>query len=94
MRHGHAIIARAMAPIAIDPSTRRNATTWVGRGLLFVAIVFLLEHARPLLLPVTIAIVFTFVLAAPVRALQRAAFTSTSARRSSSARCSASPSCC
>lgn len=61
-----------MAPIAIDPSTRRNATTWLGRGLLFVAIVFLLEHARPLLLPVTIAIVFTFVLAAPVRALRRA----------------------
>ena len=37
-----------------------------------LATVFLLEHARPLLLPVAIAIVFTFVLAAPVRALQRA----------------------
>ncbi|MEO5843436.1 MAG: AI-2E family transporter [Caldimonas sp.] len=61
-----------MAPIAIDPSSRRNATTWLGRGLLFVAVVFLLEHARPLLLPVAIAIVFTFVLAAPVRALRRA----------------------
>ncbi|MDQ6638716.1 MAG: AI-2E family transporter [Pseudomonadota bacterium] len=61
-----------MAPIAIDPSARRNATTWLGRGLLFVAIVFLLEHARPLLLPIAIAIVFTFVLAAPVRALRRA----------------------
>jgi predicted PurR-regulated permease PerM len=72
--NGHAIIARAMAPIpiAIDPSTRRIATTWVARGLLFVATVFLLEHARPLLLPVAIAVVFTFVLAAPVRALQRA----------------------
>jgi predicted PurR-regulated permease PerM len=33
--------------------------------------VLLLEHARPLLLPVTIAIVFTFVLSAPVRMLQR-----------------------
>jgi predicted PurR-regulated permease PerM len=72
--NGHAIIARAMAstPIAIDPATRRSATNWVGRGLLFVATVFLLEHARPLLLPIAIAIVFTFVLAAPVRALQRA----------------------
>ena len=72
--NGHAIIARAMAPIPIeiDPSARRSATTWVGRGLLFIATVFLLEHARPLLLPVAIAIVFTFVLAAPVRALQRA----------------------
>ncbi len=61
-----------MAPTAIDPAARRSATTWLGRGLLFVAIVFLLEHARPLLLPVAIAIVFTFVLAAPVRALRRA----------------------
>ena len=60
-----------MAPIAIDPAARRPATTWLARGLLSVAVVFLLEHARPLLLPVTIAIVFTFVLAGPVRALQR-----------------------
>jgi len=48
------------------------ASPWLGRGLLFVAIVLLLEHARPLLLPVTIAIVFTFVLSAPVRMLGRA----------------------
>jgi predicted PurR-regulated permease PerM len=66
------MIGRTLAPIAIDPAARRVATTWLGRGLLFVATVLLLEHARPLLLPVTIAIVFTFVLAAPVRALQRA----------------------
>jgi len=44
---------------------------WLGGGLLFIATVLLLEHARPLLLPVTIAIVFTFVLSAPVRMLQR-----------------------
>jgi len=61
-----------VAPLPIDPATRRSATTWLGRALLFVAVVLLLEHARPLLLPVTIAIVFTFVLSAPVRALQRA----------------------
>lgn len=48
------------------------ASPWLARGLLFVAIVLLLEHARPLLLPVTIAIVFTFVLSAPVRMLGRA----------------------
>ncbi len=60
-----------MAPIAIDPTARRTATTWLGRGLLFVATVLLLEHARPLLLPVVIAVVFTFVLATPVRALRR-----------------------
>ena len=59
-----------MAPPAID-SGARPATTWLGRGLLFVAVVFLLEHARPLLLPIAVAVVFTFVLAAPVRALKR-----------------------
>ncbi len=60
-----------MPPLGIEPTARAGATTWLGRGLLFVATVFLLEHARPLLLPVAIAIVFTFVLAGPVRALQR-----------------------
>lgn len=66
------MIGRTLAPIPIDPAARRVSTTWLGRGLLFVATVLLLEHARPLLLPVTIAIVFTFVLAAPVQALRRA----------------------
>jgi len=66
------MIGRTLAPIKIDPAARRAPTTWLGRGLLFVAAVLLLEHARPLLLPVTIAIVFTFVLSTPVRALQRA----------------------
>ncbi|MEO8835781.1 MAG: AI-2E family transporter, partial [Caldimonas sp.] len=61
-----------MAPTPLDSSARRSPTAWLGRGLLFVAVVLLLEHARPLLLPVTIAVVFTFVLAAPVRALRRA----------------------
>jgi predicted PurR-regulated permease PerM len=60
-----------MAPPATDSAARPFATTWLARGLLFVAVVFLLEHARPLLLPVAIAVVFTFVLASPVRALQR-----------------------
>lgn len=49
-----------------------TGSVWVGRGLLFVALVFLFREARPLLLPVTLAIVFTFVLAAPVRAMRRA----------------------
>ena len=56
-------------------SSSHPALPWLGRGLLFVAVVLLLEHARPLLLPVTIAIVFTFVLSAPVRMLQRAGIT-------------------
>ncbi|HEY4957956.1 MAG TPA: AI-2E family transporter [Caldimonas sp.] len=61
-----------MAPLPLETGSRRAAASWLGRGLLFVAVLLLLEHARPVLLPVTIAIVFTFVLSAPVRALQRA----------------------
>src|SRR5687768_13705856 len=53
------------------PEPRTAIEPWVGRGLLFVALVLLLEHARPVLLPIAIAIVFAFVLAQPVRALRR-----------------------
>jgi predicted PurR-regulated permease PerM len=58
----------------LDPRTERSspAVLWIGSGLLSIAAVLLLEQARPLLLPVAIALVFTFVLAAPVRALRRA----------------------
>ena len=66
------MIRRTLAATPIHPAARAVASTWWGRGVLLVAVVLLLEHARPLLLPVAIAIVFTFVLAAPVRALQRA----------------------
>ena len=66
------MIGRTLAPIPIHPAARAVAITWWGRGIFFVAALLLLEHARPLLLPVTIAIVFTFVLSTPVRALQRA----------------------
>jgi predicted PurR-regulated permease PerM len=61
--------ASTLSPPSSSPP--RPATPWLGRGLLFIGAVLLLEHARPLLLPVTIAIVFTFVLSAPVRALRR-----------------------
>jgi predicted PurR-regulated permease PerM len=44
---------------------------WVGRGLLAVAIVFLLKEAQPLLLPVVSAVVLTFVLSPAVRWLRR-----------------------
>lgn len=50
---------------------RHSISPWAGRALVFVAVVFLLVAARPVLLPIAIAIVFTFVLAAPVRALRR-----------------------
>jgi predicted PurR-regulated permease PerM len=64
----HAIIAATLDP---RPEPSSPAVPWIGGCLLFVATIFLLEQGRPLLLPVAIAIVFTFVLAAPVRALRR-----------------------
>jgi predicted PurR-regulated permease PerM len=49
-----------------------HAERWVGRGLLLVALLFLLQQAQPFLLPVVAALVLAFVLAPAVRALQRA----------------------
>ncbi len=66
----HAIIRRTLTPT--PDRTPSTVPAWIGGCLLAVAVVLLLEHARPLLLPVTVAIVFTFVLSAPVRALRRA----------------------
>lgn len=45
---------------------------WVGVSLLVIALVFLLEHAKPLLLPIVVAVILTFLLAGPVRRLRRA----------------------
>ena len=56
-------------PMNVDD--RRPSPPWVGYALVFVAIVFVLVAARPVLLPIAIAIVFTFVLSAPVRSLRR-----------------------
>ncbi len=56
----------------VEPEPPRALPSWVGRSLLFVAVVLLLEQGRPFFVPVAIAIVFTFALAAPVRALRRA----------------------
>jgi len=53
------------------PAAARPVSTWVARALLAVAVIFLLENAKPLMLPVVIAVAFTFVLAAPVRWLRR-----------------------
>ena len=49
----------------------RPHSTWVARALLAVGVVFLLENAKPLMLPIVIAVAFTFVLATPVRWLRR-----------------------
>ena len=53
------------------PAAPRPGSAWVARALLAVAVVFLLENAKPLMLPVVIAVAFTFVLATPVRWLRR-----------------------
>lgn len=50
---------------------RISSERWVGRGVLGVALLFLLQQAKPLLLPVVVAVVFAFVLAPAVRALRR-----------------------
>lgn len=44
---------------------------WVGKGLFWIALVFLIKLGQPLLLPIVIAVVLTFVLATPVRLLRR-----------------------
>lgn len=45
---------------------------WAAKGLLAVALVFLLRAAELLLVPVVAAVVLTFVLVRPLRALRRA----------------------
>ena len=58
----------------MNPGTQARegvAPAWIGRALLAVAIVFLLENAKPLMLPVVVALAFTFVLAGPVRWLRQ-----------------------
>ena len=42
-------------------ASSRPHSTWVARALLAVAVVFLLENAKPLMLPIVIAVAFTFV---------------------------------
>ena len=56
----------------MTPETPAPArSSWAVRALLVVAVVFLLENAKPLLLPVVIALAFAFVLSGPVRWLRR-----------------------
>jgi predicted PurR-regulated permease PerM len=67
-----------MAIVQTPPSTvaaarpRLPASSWALRALVVVAVVFLLQAAKPLLLPVLIAVALTFVLSLPVRMLRRA----------------------
>jgi predicted PurR-regulated permease PerM len=50
---------------------RLPASSWALRSLVAVAVVLLLQQAKPFLLPVLIAVVLTFLLATPVRWLRR-----------------------
>jgi predicted PurR-regulated permease PerM len=45
--------------------------TWVGKALLAIALLFLLQAAEAILLPLAVAILLTFLLFGPVRALTR-----------------------
>ncbi|WP_280156221.1 AI-2E family transporter [Piscinibacter sp. XHJ-5] len=65
-----------MTAISKPPSTpatgpRLPASSWALRALVGVAVVFLLQAAKPLLLPVLLAVALTFMLSAPVRGLRR-----------------------
>jgi predicted PurR-regulated permease PerM len=61
---GHAAEGAATAP-------KTPSAPWALRGVLLISIVFLLQLAKPLLLPVVIAVAFTFVLSSSVRWLRR-----------------------
>ncbi|AKJ30584.1 AI-2E family transporter [Caldimonas brevitalea] len=59
-------------PFPATPRSGGGVPRWVGVALLAIALVFLLKAAKTVALPVTVAVMLTFVLAAPVRSLQRA----------------------
>lgn len=54
-----------------SPSFARTAAPRALKGLFFVALVFLLKAAQALLIPVLVAVIFTFVLSPAVRLLSR-----------------------
>jgi len=63
----------APRPDAADAARTAAAgiPSWVGKALLAIALVFLLQAAKPVLLPLTVALLLTFLLFGPVRALTR-----------------------
>ena len=64
-----AAVTEACGPVV--PAPRPPAASWALRIVAGIAVVFLLQFARPLLLPIVVAVAFTFVLAEPVRRLRR-----------------------
>jgi predicted PurR-regulated permease PerM len=55
----------------MTPTPLRRPLGWAVKGLFWIALVFFVKAAQPLLLPIVIAVVLTFVLATPVRLLRR-----------------------
>ncbi len=54
-----------------DPSPPAGMPGWVGKGLFAIAALFLLQAAQPVLMPLAVALLLTFLLFGPVRALTR-----------------------
>jgi hypothetical protein len=82
--HGHrqqTVAVRHHHPLAKSRlAVHVPASSWALRALVVVAIVFLLQAAKPLLLPVLIAVALTFVLAIPCARCAAWAFRRRSAR--------------
>ncbi len=62
-------MALANPPIPERPP--RRPAHWTVKGLFWIATIFLLKAAQPLMAPVVIAVILTFVFATPVRWLRR-----------------------
>lgn len=56
--------------MSTGPPTFAARKGLVGRGLLFVALVFLMKTAQALMMPIALAVLLTFVLATPVRRMR------------------------
>lgn len=60
-----------MQPPAVEQAARGRASSWALRGLFGIALLLFLREAKPLLVPVAMAVVLTFVLSPWVRMLRR-----------------------
>lgn len=55
----------------LDTDNLPTPPSWVGKGLFWIALLFVVKAAQPLLLPVVIAVILTFVMSPGVRHLRR-----------------------
>jgi predicted PurR-regulated permease PerM len=61
----------AVSPVPVAPGTSPQTSSRLLKGLFFFALIALLDFAQPLLVPVAVAVILTFVLTPPVRWLRR-----------------------